>query len=236
MNLPNHGEAKGEWDIRGREQEYLGSLNVKGKSVFEIGTASGHLGFWMEQQGATVTSFDLSHEQSWDIIPYAGVDIESIVKTRKEHIRRLNNSWWYAHQKFNSKAKMVYGSVYEIDQSLGSFDVVTLNNMLLHVRDPFLAIQKAASICKNEIVITELNEPFFFWNQEKVDSPNNQCFQQFLPRAAKKEPFETWWFLPVPMLKEILNILGFNKIDMNTHIQVFENGKEFKFNTLVGRR
>ena len=86
MTIPGHGEVKGEWDLRGREKEYLGNIDLAGKKVLEIGTASGHLCFWMEQQGADVTGYDLSEKQEWDIVPYHDYDYtEHVAREERAH-------------------------------------------------------------------------------------------------------------------------------------------------------
>src|SRR5436309_2145169 len=90
MNIPDHGEVTGEWDLRGREKEYLGNVDLAGKTVLEIGTASGHLCFWMEHQGAEVVGYDLSENEEWDIVPYSTRDFSEYVQGRKNHIRKIN--------------------------------------------------------------------------------------------------------------------------------------------------
>jgi len=42
-----------------------------------------------------------------------------------------------------SRARMVYGSVYAIPTAIGAVDVATFGSVLLHVRDPFIALQNA---------------------------------------------------------------------------------------------
>ncbi len=42
--------------MQGTERAYLWGIDLRDKSVLEIGPASGHLTFWMERQGATVTA------------------------------------------------------------------------------------------------------------------------------------------------------------------------------------
>ena len=49
--LADGTEVRGQWDLRGREEVYLGKVPVKGRSVLEFGPASGHLTFWMEREG-----------------------------------------------------------------------------------------------------------------------------------------------------------------------------------------
>jgi hypothetical protein len=74
MDIPGHGLVKGNWDLRGKESEYLGHVDFQGKRVLEIGTASGHLCFSMEKMGAEVVAYDLSPKQDWDLVPYSGLD------------------------------------------------------------------------------------------------------------------------------------------------------------------
>ena len=43
---------------------------------------------------------------------------------------------------------MIYGTVYDINSSLGAFDIVTLCSVLLHLRDPFTSnAKRAATVC-----------------------------------------------------------------------------------------
>lgn len=41
-----------------------------------MGTSSGQLGFWMEQQGAKVVGYDLNEKEKWDIVPYHNYDFD----------------------------------------------------------------------------------------------------------------------------------------------------------------
>jgi hypothetical protein len=233
MTIPGHGEVSGEWDLRGREREYLGRIDLAGKSVLEIGTASGHLCFWMEKQGADVTGYDLSEEQEWDIVPYHDYDYTEHIARRKEHIRRLNNSWWYAHERFGSRARVVYGSVYEISPELGRFDVVTMGSILLHLRDPFLALQKAASVARDTMVITDLLMLSF--DQAAATVLGNGRLVRFMPDAATGSPYETWWGVSPHFIAEAVQVLGFRDIHLSVHRQKHVSGEKDLY-TIVARR
>ena len=43
VELPGYGVINGEWDLRGRVNEYLGNVDFAGQRVLEIGPASGFL-------------------------------------------------------------------------------------------------------------------------------------------------------------------------------------------------
>ena len=233
MDIPGHGEVTGQWDLRGHELQYLGGISLKGKSVLEIGPASGFFSFWMERQGARVTALDLHPSHKWDGVPYHDVDAANFAAERRDMLRRMNNSWWFAHDKFRSQAKMVYGSVYDIGPALGSFDIVTLTSVLLHLRDPLLAIEKAASVCKGSIVITDVSERQFLGSTPQFQ---DHLALHFMPRAAARTPIDAWWQIPSLLVVEWLSILGLKSTAVTHHHQKFHDGYKWHFYTVVGGR
>jgi SAM-dependent methyltransferase len=159
MDVPGHGTIDGEWDLRGSVDDYLGHFEFKGKRVLDIGAASGILSFHIERQGAEVVSFDLSENFDWDIVPFFGNNNEGMRSDRRDHIRKINNGYWLCHRAFGSNAKMVNGAVYDIPPSIGPFDVAVFGSILLHLRDPFLALENAARMVRETIIVSDLS-PF----------------------------------------------------------------------------
>ncbi len=231
MDIPNHGTVHGEWDLRGRETTYLGNVDVKGKRVLEIGTASGHLCFSMERMGAEVAAYDLSGEEEWDLVPYAG-QVEAGRANRKEKIRRLNNAYWFAHRAFASRARVAYGSVYEIPHDIGQFDICTLGSILLHLRDPFLALQRVTAHVRETAIVTDL-APSGLGLAGRV--------AVFRPDAAARLPDDTWWHLSPALVSEFLRVLGFPDTEIHFHKGLYvasqtPGGVEIQLYTVVGRR
>jgi SAM-dependent methyltransferase len=233
MDIPGHGEVLGQWDLRGNESTYLGHVPFYGKSVLEIGTASGHLGFWMEQQGAAVTCFDLDHNQEWDIVEFAGHDPVEIMKSRKAIIRQINDGWWFTHNRMKSRNQMVYGNVYELNKLPATFDIVTVNSVLLHLRDPFRALVQAASRTHDQIVVTDISERHFT-GKDPIDT--GQMSMHFLPRRANNGPVDTWWVVSEKLTAAFLRILGFKTIELTYHTQRFMPDEDWHLYTLVGKR
>jgi len=233
MTIPGHGEVVGEWDLRGRERDYLGQVELPGKTVLEIGTASGHLCFWMERQGAKVVGYDLSEAQDWDVVPYHNFDYANHIAQRKERIRKLNNSWRFAHERFGSRAQVAYGTVYEISPALGEFDIVTMGSILLHLRDPFLAIQTAASVARNTLVITDLL--MLTYDQAAATVLGQGKIVRFMPDASTCSPYETWWGVSPHFVAEVVQILGFNDVRFSVHRQRHIGG-EMDLYTIVANR
>jgi len=232
MEIPGYGIVRGQWDLRHGIREYLGGVDLRHKRVLEIGTASGFVCFWMESQGAEVIAYDLSPDQDWDIVPFARYDHAATAATRKEHIRRQNNAYWLCHRAFESKARVAYGTVYEVPPALGPVDVSTLCAVLLHVRDPFLALQRAAAITTETMIVTDRCQPSRRW---QLINMAKGPVMRFLPNPKKLQPFETWWWLPEEIVVRFVGVLGFEDLSVTRHVQDSKWGKQ-KLYTIVARR
>jgi SAM-dependent methyltransferase len=206
---------------------YLGSYNFQGQRVLDVGAASGLLTFFVEKEGATVVSYDLSEHHSWDVVPYAGADQTKIDTTRREHMRRINNAYWFCHRLLDSRAKASYGSVYDIPETIGPVDVSIYGSILLHLRDPFFALSSAAKLTKSAMIIADVC-PFGRFGQF-LNNP------RFIPNPSRRSPWDTWWNLPPLLIQKYLAILGFPHSDVTWHRQLYQ-GKQRTLYTVVGRR
>jgi Methyltransferase domain len=235
MDIPSYGHVDGQWDLRGRERQYLGNIEFAGKRVLEVGTASGYLCFWMEQQGAEVVAYDLSPEQNWDIVPFAQYDHQAHAAEWRKGIGQLNDAFWLTHGAIKSKAKVVYGSVYEIPSAIGPVDIATFGSILLHLRDPFQALYKASILTRQQIIVTELvlqrgHSSWLSWRFMK-----HKPVMHFRPDSKGIDPKETWWWLSPELIVEFLKVLGFENTFITYHRQLSRWG-EIKLYTVVGHR
>jgi Methyltransferase domain len=224
MDIPGYGHVNGQWDLRGRERQYLGNVEFAGKRVLEVGTATGYLCFWMEQQGADVVAYDLSPNQNWDIVPFAQYDHQAHVGDFRKGIGQINDAFWLCHTAMKSKAKVVYGSVYDIPLEIGPVDIAIFGSILLHVRDPFQALYRTSLLTREQIIVTELKPPRRW-----------QTAMYFQPDAKKMLPKETWWWLPPKLIVAFLGVLGFEETTVTYHKQMRLLRKTNMY-TVVGRR
>ena len=233
MDVPGLGAVQGQWDLRGSERDCLGDVNLADKTVLEIGPASGYLTFWMERAGASVTSFDLDDTENWDLVPFADRDPLALQAERSEIIRRVNNAWWYTRAALGAQAACVNGTAYDVDETLGLFDIVTINSVLLHLRDPMLAVERAAARARHQIVITDVSE-----RQFAADRPDfsSELALRFIPRADTGGPIDAWWYIPSALLIEYLKILGFSSIEKHEFKASFQDGNCWDLYTIVGTR
>lgn len=233
MDLPGFGVVSGQWDLRAGVREYLGSTELDGKRVLDVGTASGFLAFWMERAGARVVGYDLSELDDWDVVPFASVDVAADRTARKGQIRRVNNSFWLAHRLLKSSVRVAYGSVYHIPEGIGRFDVAVFGSILLHLRDPFLALERALRLTGETAIVADvvprralLVPPLARWIGPSMD---------FLPDARTCAPRDSWWRPTPAAVVRMLGVLGFANCTVTYHTQRY-TGKATRLYTVVGRR
>lgn len=259
MDIPDHGTVGGEWDLRGRADDYLGNVDLNGLSVLEIGTASGFLCFEMEKRGATVIACDLSPQQSWDIVPFAGLDVGAHVESYRRHIERINNGYWLAHHAFGSRAQVVYSDVYSIPDDIGPVDAAIFGSVLLHVRDPFLALQRALAPTQQVAIVTDVAPTHEASATTLEPSPGprwRRALARYLTPTPVKAPGVTptekdnaisfmpnpdtgqvdfWWRLTPAAISCMLAVLGFQTERVTYHTQLSIGGPVELF-TVVARR
>ena len=209
MDLPGYGLVEGEWDLRRTADVYLGHVNFAGKRVLDVGTTDGFLCFHAEQQGAQdVVGLDLSPTHNWDAVPFVDEGVLQELLQFQRGIVRLNNAFWFAHHFMCSKANLIYSDVYSIPGSAGEFDIAIFGAILLHLRDPFLALQRVLSLVKETVVVVDL-----LWPRKLLLYLASGLLRwpivEFLPNPVTKQPRETWWAIPPSTVKRWLAVLGF---------------------------
>ena len=158
MELPELGVVHGHWDLRGRFDDYIGGVSVAGKSVLDIGTATGFLSFESEKRGASkVVSFDLSDPRQQTFIPFKDKlyyrDYESFMSDHAVGVERWKNAYWLCHRLLQSKADAFYGDINRLPQALGQFDVAIVAAVLEHLNDQITAMGSIARVTKEMMVI-----------------------------------------------------------------------------------
>jgi SAM-dependent methyltransferase len=248
MEIPGHGEVTGEWDLRGDEHRYLGGADLNGKRVLELGAASGFLTTYMERQGAEVVAYDLSEEHSWDVVPFAANDAARFGEIYREHLRKLNNGFWLNHRAQNLSARLVHGTVYTVPEAIGQVDVATFASILLHLRDPFLALQTSLRLVRDTVIVTDVYPASeYHLVGDFVDAPDSdvptplppeahgQPKATFLPQFWDQAYGDTWWHLSPETVRRWVGVLGFEKSEITYH-HAYAGGKRTLLYTVVAHR
>lgn len=198
---------------------YLGNFNFAGKTVLEFGPASGFLGLKMEQAGAKVTAFEIPEGSTPDLIPIPGIDMAEVRKRQVEIISLFRKNWRYYHSLFGSKNEVIYGDIYDLSKIDRRFQVATFSAILLHLANPFCAIQEAAKITDETIIVTDVQHPAL----------KDQPYLEFNPHP-KSTDGAGWWLLSHGAVSRMLSTVGFHKqaLSFSTH-RLFDNPTSEKF-------
>ena len=242
MDLPGVGSVSGQWDLRGHVEEYLGGVSMAGKRVLDVGTASGFLCFEMERLGADAVGFDLADGVDWDVVPYGGGADPVYLASRHELIERLHRSWWLSWRAFGSRAKVAYGTIYDIPDSLGRFDIAVVGCLLLHLRDPFRALEIVARRVDETLIVTDVVPGFLSARTSGFRPPSPGAPPDdapptltFLPSPGPNAEKGSWWWLSPSAVGRFLRVLGFDAPEVRYHVQRFGT-REIWLYTVVGRR
>lgn len=227
MDLPEIGTMQGAWDLRKTIDEYLGHYDFRGKRCLDIGAASGYLTFEMERRGAAeVVSVDLDPSaHAWKIVPFVGLDISHAIEEMAEYVRAWQRAYWLAHRLLGSKARVYYGTAYDLPAELGTFDVVLIGMMLPHVRDPFRVLEQAAARSSDTIIITQ---------QASLDP---EPLAHFMSDPATDLPNNAWWSMSEACVERMLAILGFELVSKTRaeHACPFRGDREFCTATIASK-
>ena len=205
LDMPEHGTVEGGWDLRGRFEDYIGHVDLRGKRFLDVGAASGFLSFEAERLGAAeVTSFDLDTAERQHLLPFHGSeyveDHASWCRKQTANFKTWQRSYWLAHRLHKSNVTARYGDVYRLPADLGRFDVVLLGAILEHLIDPLSALREVASVTDDILVI---NTDFF-------DTPIPAAV--FNGRAALPQNTYTFWTYSIAIYDEYMSIMGFRKV------------------------
>ena len=234
VELPDGEVIAAPWDLRGREAEYLGQLELASKRVLEFGPASGHLTRHMEHAGADVVGFEVGYDASIDLFPTSIRDTRKIRLDHARNVARMQNSWWYLHRAFASRARMVYGDIYRLPGDLGEFDVSVFGAILLHLRSPITALEQAARRTRSQIVVTEP------W-EHGADTLHDDIMKIFPLGEAGR--WVIWWSISAGAVVRMLEMLGFTRTRVTEHVQRHQYGhivgdpyRDVPMYTVVGER
>lgn len=233
-DLGEEGVVEGPWDLRGREDAYLGHVDFAGKRVLELGPSTGHLTFFMEGRGAEVVCLDAGWDVSIDLLPAPGGETRRLRQDHARMVTSFQSSWWYTHRVRRSAAKMVYGDIYALPGDLGTFDVAVFGAILLHLRSPITALEEAARRTREAIVVTEP------WPGDEADLHGNHV--RIFPNGEAGR-WVIWWEHSAGAISAMLEMLGFGDTTVVVHRQRHQHGHlpgapytEQLMYTVVGRR
>lgn len=169
----------------------------------------------MERRGArSVTALELGPDDEWDIVPIGGVADRSAADGKRRSIAGTLRALEYTKEQLGSKVEVVRGTVYDAPKVVGPVNIALMGNILQHLRDPFLAIERVASLVTERIIIAET-----LWVDE--DWFLKSASLRLIPRKETPDVDHSWYQVSPPWVGEILKLLGFTDLRCEYHDQQF---------------
>jgi SAM-dependent methyltransferase len=197
IDLGNGILTPGFYDHRAYLEYYGLPDDLTGKTVLDVGAASGFFSFELERRGAQVTAVDLPAWFDHDFGPCYQPD-----RTADSGLKYLKEPFSFAKRVLNSQARKIEKSIYDLDPATdGVYDLVFCGSLLLHLTDPTRALWRLKQMTRGLVIIAKAihvddnREPVaLFTGYHQGDVwwlPNRLCFERMLSSAG----FAGWkWF------------------------------------------
>lgn len=191
--------TKGWFDLR----HALGVMpfpDVRGKRCLDVGTWDGFYAYEMERRGAAAVV-------AIDVPDLADVDYPPEIRARED----FDPSWPDAqprsagfqllHEILDSEVEWRAGNVYDLDpEELGTFDVVIVGSLLVHLRDPVRALDAVRRVTRGVLLSADYLHP-----------PVNLLARRGRPLfelRGEGSDFQ-WWLASDAGLRQLLRVGGF---------------------------
>jgi tRNA (mo5U34)-methyltransferase len=172
----------GWFDTRRVVAQLAFPASLAGQRCLDVGTFDGFWAFEMEDRGAAeVVAVDVLDPAAWDWP--AGSD-EAVVEAIGR--RKAGGSGFeLVHQARRSGVVRHERSVYDLDPvEVGTFDFVYVGSLLLHLRDPVGALERAAAVCRGQVLVVDA-----------IDLPLSMLLRH-RPVAGLDGRGRPWWWKP----------------------------------------
>ncbi|MBA3298908.1 MAG: methyltransferase domain-containing protein, partial [Thermoleophilaceae bacterium] len=174
--------------------------SLEGKRCLDVATFNGFWAFEMERRGAAeVVGIDVLDPARWDWP--AGSDPETVATLAERQAG--GRGFEIARRALGSSVERLERSVYELDPNeIGTFDVVYLGSLLVHLRDPVGALERVRSVCRETLVVVDGVDPLL-----------SLLFRR-LPAATLDGVGRPWWWHGNPAaLARLVQAAGFDVIE-----------------------
>jgi tRNA (mo5U34)-methyltransferase len=156
IELPGGVTTKGFVDSRAVASR-LPFPDLTGRRCLDVGTMNGFWAFELERRGAAeVVTIDVDDIEAIDWPARARILDRSQLHVAEGDRRHAIAGFRLASEALGSTVQRRAVNVYDLSpETVGQFDFVFVGSILLHLRDPILALEHVRSVCTGEAVVFE---------------------------------------------------------------------------------
>jgi len=173
--------------------------DLTGKRCLDVGTFDGAWAFEMERRGAgEVLAIDILDEGRWDWPPIVDPASRAGIDAQKGQGR----GFAIAKRALGSNVERRDASIYDLNpEEFGTFDLVFVGSLLLHLRDPILALSRVATVTDGSLIVSDALSA-----RTTLTSPLSPTFD--LDGVGR--PY--WWKPNLAGLRHMVKISGFRPV------------------------
>ena len=214
--------TRGWWDLR-HALPLLPIPDVRGKRCLDVGTWDGFYAFELERRGAAeVVAVDLADLTDIDWPPEVRADPTFDPTLSGEQPRPAG--FRLLHRLLESKVEWRGCSIYDLDPAeLGTFDLVVVGSLLVHLRDPVRALDAVRRV---------VAPGGRFLSIDYIHPPVNLLGRgrPLFELRGETSDFQ-WWLASDLGLQQLLKVAGFDIEQMSPHF-LLRPGEHYQLRTL----
>ena len=193
--------TQGMFDHRPLVERFGLPGDLSGRRALDVGTFDGFWAFELERRGATVVAIDVDDTRDYDWPP----------RYRRREPETRGESFRIARELRGSHAERVATTIYDAtpEKLGGTFDLVFVGAVLIHVRDPMLALERLAELCRGQLVLAEE------YSRRLEPLPFVKA-AEFRAHA----PHMTWWRPTTRTWMTMVHAAGFEDVRRHTRLRV----------------
>lgn len=206
IELPGGVVTPGWFDLRPVADEMPIPNDLRGKRCLDVGTFDGFWAFEMEARNGDVVAIDILDPAGWDWP--AGSDEATVEAIDRR--KRGGDGFELVASELGSNVERRQLSVYDLDpESCGSFDLVYLGSLLLHLRDPVRALAAVRRVCAGQLIVCDA-----------VDLGKSALFPRE-PVASLDGRGRPWWWRPnIAGLERMVEAAGFRRVGSTKRLRL----------------
>ncbi|HLH74545.1 MAG TPA: nucleotide disphospho-sugar-binding domain-containing protein [Chloroflexota bacterium] len=200
IDLPHGVTTPGFADHRGQVSLYQLPEDMRGLRALDVATYDGFWAFEMERRGAEVVAIDIA---TWSQFDLPQRRLEAWRRTGAPD-KPTGRGFQIAHDLLGSRVERQILSIYELSpDKLGTFDVVFLSDLLLHLRDPQRALENVGAVVRSTgfAIIADVYQP-------RLEAIDDMLVSEYMACGNY-----VWWRPSVATLKAMMRVAGFGRID-----------------------
>lgn len=198
IELPGAICTPGLFDTVAAAARTLLPASLEGKRCLDVATSNGFWAFEMERRGASeVIGIDIPDHSfvDWPAFdPMAG---------KRLHDRSTKDAFDLAHRSLGSGVEHRFLSVYDVTRAeLGTFDIVFVGTILLHLRDPVRALTGLRDVTGGELILNE-----------SISLPLTMLHPRSPTARLVGTGGSNWWVPNIAALRRMVEAAGFTVLE-----------------------